>query len=127
MSITDPDSDAFVEACRQNRLSLQCCDGCGRHRFPPMPSCPWCGDTESTLADATGRGHIYSWVTVRRALSAEQVDDVPYTIATVTLDEGCRMFGRLVSAEPVDAEMPVEAVYVDHGEHTEIRFRVLTP
>lgn len=123
----DLDSAPFHEAVAQHRLTLQRCDACDRHRFPPMPTCPWCAADTFTWSKASGRGRVYSWVTVHRALSPDRVDDVPYTIATVTLDEGCRMFGRLVDHAPVSADDPVVAVFVDHVDHTEVRFQVVTP
>ena len=123
----DADSAPFHAALAEHRIVLQRCDGCGRHRFPPMPTCPWCGDRAATEVESPGTGRIYSWVTVHRALTATMADQVPYTIATVALDEGCRMFGRLAEATPVEAEAAVEPVFVDHPDRTELRFRVVRP
>ena len=107
----------------RDRVRLERCDACGRHRVEPMPSCPWCGSTPTTAVDAAGTGRVYSWVTVHRALDDAHAVDVPYTIATVELDEGCRVFARL-DAPPatVTADLAVAATFLDHDGWTELRF-----
>ena len=44
-------------------------------------------------------------------------------MAVVELDAGCRVVGRLEGDAVVEAEQPVEGVYLDHGDWTELRFR----
>jgi uncharacterized OB-fold protein len=65
---------------------------------------------------------VYSWVGVQRALTPAFESEVPYTIATVDLDEGARAFGRLEGAEPTAPGGAVTATFVDHPEWTELRF-----
>jgi uncharacterized OB-fold protein len=65
---------------------------------------------------------VYSWVGVRRALTPESETEVPYTIATVDLDEGSRVFARLDGPEPRAPGGAVRATFVDHAEWTELRF-----
>ena len=48
--------------------------------------------------------------------------EVPFTIATVELEEGARAFGRLEGSEPGAPGGAVVATYVDHAEWTELRF-----
>jgi uncharacterized OB-fold protein len=107
----------------RDRVRLERCDACRRHRVEPMPACPWCGSASFAIVDAVGTGRIYSWITVHRALDAEHADDVPFTIAAVELDEACRVFARL-DAPPaaVTAGLAVRAQYVDHEDWTELRF-----
>jgi uncharacterized OB-fold protein len=118
--VPDPDSAFFWDGLRARRLLLQACDGCGRHRFPPMPSCPYCASPATRVAEAAGTGVIYSWVVVHRAFDPAFAAEVPYTIATVTLDEGPRVIGRLEGAPRFGGR--VAARYVDHGAWTELRF-----
>jgi uncharacterized OB-fold protein len=73
--------------------------------------------------DASGEGHVYSWVGVQRALTPRFEAEVPYTIATVELDEGARVFGRLEGPEPTAPGGAVTASFVDHDAWTELRFR----
>lgn len=116
----DVDSRAWWDGLRDHRLVLQRCEEDGRFRFPPMPSCPYCGTPGGTDTEVEGRGAVYSWVVVHRALTPD-VTEVPYTIATVELPAGVRMVGRL-DGEPADGA-PVSAVFVDHDDWTELRWR----
>ena len=118
----DVDSRAWWDGLREHRLVLQACDACDRPRFPPMPSCPFCGTPGGHDVEVDGRATVYSWVVVHRALTPGQEGEVPYTIATVELPEGARMVGRLAGA-PGDGA-PVEAVFVDHDDWTELQWRV---
>jgi uncharacterized OB-fold protein len=120
----DADSEGFWAALREHRVVLQRCTACGRVRFPPMPGCPRCGATGCEEAEAGGAGTVYSWVRVHRS-SGEAAGDVPYAVATVDLDEGCRMFGRLEPHAAAAIGLRVGFAFVDHAEWTELRFRPL--
>jgi uncharacterized OB-fold protein len=98
----DADSTAWWAAVTERRLLLPHCRDCGATWFPPTPGCPRCASTAVELVEASGRGRVYSWVVVGRALSPAFARDAPYTVLAVDLDEGARMFGRLVG----DADDP---------------------
>jgi len=119
----DADTQPFLDALREHRIVLQQCDACGRVRFPPMPACPWCGASEAHAITASGLGQVYSWVGVPRALTPGLEAEVPYTIATVDLAEGARVFARLEGAEPSAPGGAVTATFVDHDGWTELRFQ----
>jgi uncharacterized OB-fold protein len=108
--VIDADSAGWWEGVRRGVITLQQCGACRRFRFPPLPSCPYCGCRESEETTASGLGRIYSWVTVHRSLAPEFVGEEPYTIVTVELDEGPRIFGRLVDGRP-DAGERVKATF----------------
>jgi uncharacterized OB-fold protein len=117
----DEDSAPFWSALREHRLVLQKCRDCGEVRFPRMPGCPKCGSSASEDVSASGTGRIYSWIVVHRPLGTIPEDALPCTIATVELDEGCRVLGRLVSGS-AGIDLPVSARFVDHDEWTELTF-----
>jgi uncharacterized OB-fold protein len=87
-----------------------------------MPACPWCGATAADWRAVSGRGRVYSWVGVRRALTPAFASEVPYTIVTVDLAEGARVFARLEGPEPRRPGDAVVAIHVDHPGWTELRF-----
>ncbi|HEX4244939.1 MAG TPA: OB-fold domain-containing protein, partial [Acidimicrobiales bacterium] len=95
--------------------------------FPHLPRCPWCGGCQLVDAVVSGSGTVYSWVRVHRALSDAPVVDPPYVVATVELDDGCRMFGRIEPQETVVIGMAVTATFVDHDEWTELAFAPAPP
>ncbi len=120
--VPDEDSAPYWAGLREHRLELQRCDACAEVRFPRMPACPRCGSPEWSAYEASGAGRVYSWIVVHRPLPPFEVADLPVTIATVELDEGCRMLGRLVSGEAA-VDVRVSADFVDHADRTELVFR----
>ena len=119
----DADSRAFWDELAAHRIVLQRCAACRRRRFPPVPSCPYCADPESILEQVVGSGRVYSFVVVHRAFDPAFAADVPYTVATVDLDGGGRVAGRLEGVPAVNAT--VAPTFVDHPGWTELRFRVV--
>jgi uncharacterized protein len=92
----DADSRDWWAALAERRLLLPHCRDCGGTWFPPTPGCPRCASPAVELAPASGRGRVYSWVVVNRALSPAFAGDAPYTVLAVDLEEGGRIFGRLL-------------------------------
>ncbi len=119
--VADLDSRFHWDGLRQHQVLLQCCGGCKRLRFPPMPTCPYCASADFDVQPVSGGGEIYSWIVVHRAFAPEFASQVPYTLLTVTLDEGCRIVGRLASGAPVFGAR-VRPVFHDHKDWTELRF-----
>jgi uncharacterized OB-fold protein len=113
--IPQPDAvtGPFWEAARQGRLLVQHCPGCGAHQFYPQASCRKCLSEELDWVDAKGEGTIYAYTVIHRAPSRPFAPDVPYTVALVDLDEGCRMISNIVDVPPEDVRvgMPVEVVF----------------
>ena len=118
--VADEDSAPFWDALRGHRILLQQCAGCSEIRFPPMPGCPHCGSGDWEHVSASGRGRVYSWIVVHRPLGTITEADLPCTLATVELDEGCRVLGRLTGDASID--LRVSATYVDHDDWTELAF-----
>jgi uncharacterized protein len=120
----DADSQFYWDGLRANRLLVQHCTECGRHRFPPMPACPFCAAPGGEVVELEPRATIYSWVVVHRAFQPAFQPDVPYVIAVVELAAGCRLLARLEHQAPIAAGQEAVGRYVDHGSWTELRFRV---
>lgn len=100
----DGASAEFWAALGDGRLVVPRCNACGRHSFPPMPSCPLCGSRDVSQDEVSGEGTIYSWATVHIALNPTFERDVPYTVLVVELLEGGRLMGRFL-----DGDAPPEA------------------
>jgi uncharacterized OB-fold protein len=58
--------------------------------------CPYCHSRELCWEQLAGTGTVYSVTVSRRAPSPEFADLVPYVVALVDLDEGCRMMSNIV-------------------------------
>ena len=119
----DEVSAPYWAALAERRVVVQRCGACGRQRFPRLPSCPYCATPGGEDVEITGTGTVYSWVRVERALTPAFDDQVPYTIATVELDGGGRVLGRLEPASSVVIGLPVAPTFFDHPGWTELRFR----
>jgi uncharacterized OB-fold protein len=120
--IRDEDSAPFWVALEGHELTIQECRSCGQTRVPRMPGCPRCGSEKSIDIVASGRGVIYSWIVVRRPMGTVVGDEIPCTIVTVELEEGCRAAGRLVGDAAPQFDQPVVAGFVDRTDWTELVF-----
>lgn len=118
----DEQSGPYWEGLRDGRVLIQACTSCGRRRFPATPGCPYCADPGLRWEEAAGTGTVYSFINVHRAFDAAFADDVPYAVATIDLDGGGRMVGRVTGATSIGAR--VSPAFVDHGDWTELRFRL---
>jgi uncharacterized OB-fold protein len=94
-----PESRPFWDACRDGRLTFQCCAHCGAGWFPPGPFCPECLSEQWSWAHATGQGTIFSFVVMHRVYHPGFAGDVPYPVALIELREGPRMIGNIVGDE----------------------------
>ena len=82
----DVESQWWWDAVAEHRLVVPQCLACSRQFFPPQPTCPACGGSGFAETPVSGRGTIYSWVVVNRALHPVYAEDVPYTIVAVRLE-----------------------------------------
>ncbi len=101
LPVADADSAPFWEGCRAGELRLQHCAGCGAYRYPPGSLCPECGTAEAGWVATSGRGRVFSWITVTHPIPrAVYESDVPYVVALIDLAEGARMASNIVGCAP---------------------------
>ena len=110
--ITD-ENRPFWEACRQGKLLLQHCDPCQRYQFYPRLYCMQCRSTTLHWTEVSGRGVIYSYTIIHQNKSPEFVNDTPYNLAIIQLEEGPRMLSNVVDIDPADlgVDLPVTIVF----------------
>lgn len=108
-------SRPFWEGTKAHELRLQRCRDCGKRIFYPRSICPFCLSERLEWVTASGKGKVYSYTVVRRAVHPAFQADVPYVLAIVELDEGPRLTTNIVGVEPeeVRVDMPVRAAYDD--------------
>jgi uncharacterized OB-fold protein len=114
------------QAAAEHRLVVQRCASCGHTRLPPTPICPECRATDSDWQEVSGRGEVYTYTTVHRAIAAGQ--ELPFVIAVIALEGsgGLRIISNLVALDPdrIEIGMPVELVWEDMSADLAIpRFR----
>lgn len=107
------DSAPYWEGTQHGELRVQCCLDCGHLRFPPAILCPKCLSEMARWRRLSGRGTVYTFIIVHRPQYPAFLDDVPYNVAIIELEEGIRMHTNIVecAAEDLRIGMAVEAVF----------------
>jgi uncharacterized OB-fold protein len=118
LPMADADSKEFWDGCQRHELLLQKCDACHKYYFPPGPVCPHCFSTKVTWTKASGKGSVYTYTNVRRALGPDWEAEVPYTVGVIELVEGPRMVSDVIGCKPEEVKigMPLEVVFEDVTE-----------
>jgi uncharacterized OB-fold protein len=125
-----PDNAAFWQGCREHRLLLPFCRGCGKAHLPPGPVCPFCFADEIEWRPAAGRGRISTWTRVHKAWFPAFAGEIPYNVVQVELDEGPRLTSQLVGTgdEKIAIGARVKAVFTEvDADLTLHAFRILQP
>ncbi|RMF97014.1 MAG: Zn-ribbon domain-containing OB-fold protein [Gammaproteobacteria bacterium] len=107
----------FWEACRDGRLLLQQCRGCGHRQFYPRLVCSQCLGRELDWIEACGRGQVESFTIMRQAISPAYRNDLPYVVAIIRLAEGPTMLSNVIDCDP-------EALQI--GMDVELRWATVT-
>ena len=109
----NPWAEPFWAGTREGRLVIQKCADCGKHVFYPRLVCPFCFSERLGWIEASGRGTVYSHTLVQSNPPSAFMEDLPFTIAIVELEEGVRMMTNIVDCDPeaVHCEMPVEVTF----------------
>ncbi|HXJ36824.1 MAG TPA: OB-fold domain-containing protein [Candidatus Eisenbacteria bacterium] len=100
----------FYAHLAAGELRLQRCDGCGVWRHPPRIMCGRCGSDRWQWVRTSGRGVVFSWTVTHQGLVPPFMEDVPYAVVVVELEEGPRMVTAVRGVEPpaLRLGLPVE-------------------
>lgn len=103
-------------AARHVLVAAQCAD-CGTFRMPPTPFCPCCQSQRIDWRTLSGRGSVYSYTIVARAILPGMEAHLPYVPAVITLEGagGVRLISNVVDVGVADIaiDMPVSVVWDD--------------
>jgi len=97
----------FWEAARRHELMLPRCSACERYVWYPADRCPRCGAAAPVWTRVAGRGRLFSWARVERALYAPFAGRTPYVTALVEIEEDPAV--RLVT---LLVDVPAEALRI---------------
>ena len=105
----------FWEGCCVGELRIPRCRDCGRWVWYPASACPGCGGGHHEWTRVSGRGRLFTWVTVHRAFLPGYTDRVPFVTALVELEEDARVrlatFLRDVPPAGLRVGLPVEVAF----------------
>ncbi|URN06329.1 MaoC family dehydratase N-terminal domain-containing protein [Actinomadura madurae] len=109
----NPDNAFWFEAAREHRLVIQRCADCKSLRHPPGPCCPQCGSFAWDTVEASGGGHVHSYVVNHHP--RHPAFDYPLVVAVIELAEGTRLITNMTGVAPEDVEvgMPVVLDWID--------------
>jgi uncharacterized OB-fold protein len=99
--LSDPDWKPFWEGCKREVLLIQRCAHCEHFRYPPSPICPSCLCPDHLWIEVSGKGTLFSFSVVQRALDPYWKGELPYLVGVIELAEGPRMLSNLVGT-PMD-------------------------
>ena len=125
-------TEPFWQAAREHRLTACQCASCGRFRMPPTPFCPNCRSQAVAWPTLSGRGVIYSFTVVRRAVVPAMAGHIPYVPAVIELPDadGIRLISNIVGAPVADIRVgaEVQAIWEDREDGaTLVRFALAAP
>ena len=106
-------------AASEHQFQLPRCGNCGAFDWYPKGECKQCHGRDIEWSKLSGRGTLFSWAIVKRALHKPLTPLAPYISAIIAIDEdpSTRFVTRLIDCDPADlhAGMPVEVRFVDLG------------
>lgn len=109
----------YWEAARNGEFRLPRCARCEAFNWYPKDVCKSCGGAQFNWVRLSGRGRLFSWAVVRRALHPPLAVFEPYVSALVELEEDAavRVVTRLLDAEDAALEIgqPVRVRFEDFG------------
>ena len=120
--LPDPDFEPtrpFFAAAARGELRIPRCRRCDRFQWYPPERCRACGSPDLEWVRTSGRGTLFSFAVVRRALLRELAPFVPFATGLVALaeDPAVRLVTRFVDCElaALRPELPVRAVFKPVG------------
>jgi uncharacterized protein len=107
---SDPMTEPFWEAARQDKLVAPQCTNCGTFRLPPSAYCFNCQTRGVRWVELSGTGTIVSFTVVRHPLHPDLAPACPYVSGVVDLD-GTQGAGARMLVNIIDCD--VDAVRID--------------
>ena len=105
----------FWAGAERGELRIPRCEACRAWNWYPPKACQACGSERLAWERVSGRGRLFSWAVVRRALAKPFAGKVPYVTALVALDEDpdVRLVTTLVDCEPQELriDQPLRVVF----------------
>ena len=106
---TNPDTEPFWQAAKEQRLTACQCAQCGQFRMPPTAYCPNCSSRDKAWPTLPGTATVFSFAVCNK--NPKTGEDYVYVPVVVDLDGalGCRLNANVsgVDAENVRIGMTV--------------------
>ena len=101
-------------AAANHELHVQFCPSCDLYQFPPLTVCSNCAGSIE-WKEVSGHATIHTFIIIHQVYHPGFVDDVPYNVTVVELDEGPFLVTNLVEIanDEIQIGMKVAVSYVD--------------
>jgi uncharacterized OB-fold protein len=111
--VVTPWARPYWDAAKEGRFILQKCADCDKHVFIPRLVCPHCFSDNLDWVKASGKGTVYSYSIVQNNAPSAFIDDMPYVVAIIRLEEGVQMLSNIVGCDldKLECDMPVEVTF----------------
>lgn len=103
----------FYDFCKAGELRFQRCCKCNTFRHVPREICAECNSFEWQWVASSGKGNVYSWTVVERALHPDFIDATPLAPVIIELEEGVRFLSNITNVAPQELKMgmPVQVEF----------------
>ncbi len=111
--VVNPWAKPFWDAAKEDKLMYQKCDDCNKNIFYPRIACPKCFSDNISWVQSKGLGTVYSYTVVENNSPSAFMEDIPYVVAIIKLEEGIQMLSNIIGCDPyaVTCDMPVKVVF----------------
>lgn len=114
----NPLTAPFWQGCAKGKLLFQRCEKCGEANFPPGEHCRFCLSARLAWQQSVGRGEIYSFTVVHRAVTP--AFRAPYAPAIVTVAEGYQMLTNIIGLPPDALRIGLPVVAEFHQVNSDV-------
>jgi uncharacterized OB-fold protein len=101
---TDPYTEPFWQAAKDNRLVAPSCAKCGHFRLPPTPFCPQCQSTEVNWIELSGAGTVFSFTVAHGFPGLPDITLVPVVVDLPDAPEA-RLVTNVIDVDPADVHI----------------------
>jgi len=110
LPVLEGHSADFYGFCKQGELRFQRCTDCSAWRHVPRELCAECGSWAWEWALSSGKGRVFTFTVVGRALHPAFAEAVPYAPTVVEMEEGVRLLSRVegVAPDALEIGLPVQ-------------------
>ena len=98
-----PTVEGYLKNIQEGMFKAFRCVDCGMVIAPPSGTGYGCGSNKMEWTEVSGKGKLVSFTVIHIAPD-EFVDEAPYYIAIVELEEGTRVSARLLGFDPLKPE-----------------------
>jgi uncharacterized OB-fold protein len=104
---TDPYTEPFWQAAKEDRLVAPQCANCGHFRLPPTPFCPECQSMDVNWITLSGRAIVYSFAIVHGFPGLPDITLVP-VVVDLPDAPGARLVSNVVDIDPDEVTIGME-------------------